>query len=80
MDTVAYGLGRPSSSKLLLVPEGQESFPVFVHKVLRRAEVTMSVVIGALTYIERARSHLRIAVEGVSYISYYAYISSHHTS
>ncbi|KLO14928.1 hypothetical protein SCHPADRAFT_888947 [Schizopora paradoxa] len=63
VDTVAYGLGRPSSSKLLLVPEGQDTFPTFVHKVLRRAEVTMSVVIGALTYIERARSHLRIAVE-----------------
>lgn len=36
----------------------------FVATVLRRAEVTLSVVLGALIYIDRARPHLSIAIEG----------------
>lgn len=38
-------------------------FKTFVTNVLTRAEVTMPTLLGALTYIDRARAHLHIALE-----------------
>ena len=44
--------------------QDRDEFTSFVSRILRRAEVTMSVILGALVYIERAKPHLRIAIEG----------------
>ncbi|KAI5122215.1 hypothetical protein M0805_002704 [Coniferiporia weirii] len=41
----------------------RSTFTEFVSTVLRRAEVTMSGVLGALVYIDRARPYLSIAIE-----------------
>ena len=69
-DAVEYGLGRPSGSakhhsrRASIHIKERAKLVDFFSKVLRRAEVTMSVILGALIYIDRARPHLRIAIEG----------------
>ena len=69
-DAVEYGLGRPSGSakhhtrRASIHIKERTKLVDFFSKVLRRAEVTMSVILGALIYIDRARPHLRIAIEG----------------
>ncbi|KAH8117105.1 hypothetical protein DFH11DRAFT_1542253 [Phellopilus nigrolimitatus] len=78
-EAVDFGLGHPSSSSASASASMRSSrrnhtrrwqsdkdtavFAEFVATVLRRAEVSFSVVIGALVYIDRARPHLSIAIE-----------------
>lgn len=74
-DAVQYGLGQPSSSANQhsrrasnYANHERAKLIEFFTKVLRRAEVTMSVVLGALIYIDRAKPHLRIAIQGEYYL------------
>ncbi|EJD02161.1 uncharacterized protein FOMMEDRAFT_87447, partial [Fomitiporia mediterranea MF3/22] len=73
-EAVNFGLGRTSSNASAVAKHSRRrrsdktdsdrtAFASFVATVLRRAEVTLSAVIGALVYIARARPHLSIAIE-----------------
>lgn len=73
-EAVNFGLGRTSSNASAVAKHSRRrrsdktdsdrtAFASFVAIVLRRAEVTLSAVIGALVYIARARPHLSIAIE-----------------
>jgi len=59
VDTVAYAMGRPSSSRR----SEHSKFTTFVSNVLTRAEVTMPTLLSALVYIDRAKPHLHIGLE-----------------
>lgn len=58
----------------------------FTTNLLRRAEVSFSIVLGALVYIERAKPHLSIAIEGeppflpVNFVSLPPHIHPKHNS
>jgi len=60
VDTVAYAMGRPSSSSRR---SEHSKFTTFVSNVLTRAEVTMPTLLSALVYIDRAKPHLHIGLE-----------------
>ncbi|TDL24893.1 hypothetical protein BD410DRAFT_683293, partial [Rickenella mellea] len=65
-EAVDFGLNRPSTSNSSGRPAWRQSerdeFTTFVTNVLRKAEVQMNVILGALVYIDRAMPHLRIAI------------------
>ncbi|KAJ7580717.1 hypothetical protein C8J56DRAFT_867074 [Mycena floridula] len=67
-ETVDFAMGRPTSSSSRgrhLHKRRPElvKFATFVTNVLTRAEVSISVVLAALVYIDRAKPHLSIALE-----------------
>lgn len=55
--TVDHALGRSSGRKK------DQSFTVFVTNILFRAEITISVILTTLVYVDRARPHLDIKLE-----------------
>jgi hypothetical protein len=66
VDTVDYAMGRPTSSargRSLSRNKEHSTFTTFVTNVIERAEVSISVILTALVYIDRAKPHLEIAHE-----------------
>jgi hypothetical protein len=66
VDTVDYAIGRPSTSTPRASPSRNPkhaAFTTFVTNVLERAEVSISVVLASLVYIDRAKPHLHIKLE-----------------
>ena len=64
IETVDYAMGRPSSSSRHSAPRREnKAFVAFVNNVITRAEITPSVLLAALVYIDRAKPHLHIALE-----------------
>jgi len=64
-DTVDFAMGRPSQPRGRTASRrpGLSKFTTFATDVLTRAEVTTPTILVALTYIDRAKPHLHIALE-----------------
>jgi hypothetical protein len=66
IDTVDYAMGRPStiaSGHSALRRPSHTSFHTFATNVITRAEVSTPTVLVALSYMDRAKPHLHIALE-----------------
>jgi len=69
VETVDFALGRPSPPQTSTRGRGMArrpehaKFATFANNVLNRAEVTTPTMLAALVYIDRAKSHLHIALE-----------------
>ncbi|KIY45092.1 hypothetical protein FISHEDRAFT_20572, partial [Fistulina hepatica ATCC 64428] len=70
IDAVDFALGRASTSSRGRTPcrsPAKIDFINFVTRIVTRAEVTISVLLGALVYISRVRPYLRIHLEDWAY-------------